>query len=116
MPVPEPLKDFIDGAHSIIERAHNLNVSMAAGNAEATLRTVKAYVVPTPALDAAFDDAIGDIAAFHDEVVDQNTLARRDTSAIQNARQMALVAIARLAQALDGATASDEAEAIGLGW
>ncbi|MFN3725270.1 MAG: hypothetical protein ACK4SZ_03080 [Allosphingosinicella sp.] len=82
MPVPEPLREFVDGARDLIERADNFNVTQAAGNAETLLRTAKAYVRPEPVLNAAFDDAIGQIADFHEEVVDQNVLTRKVTSAI----------------------------------
>jgi hypothetical protein len=69
---------------------------------------------PAPALNAAFDDAIGRIADFHEEVADQNMLTKKVTSAIENARQIALLAIDRLAEDLAVAKPSDEATAVGL--
>jgi hypothetical protein len=116
MPVPEALKEFVDGARSSIERAHNLNATAAARNAEVQLRSAQAYVQPSAAVNEAFDDAIGRVADFHEEVADQNTLIPRQTAAIQNARGIAIVAIDRLEDALVDAKPSDQARAIGLDW
>lgn len=116
MSVPEPLREFIDGAHRFIADAHNFNVTEYARNAEQLLRSAKAYVRADRGLNEAFDDAIGRIADFHEEVVDQNILTKKITSAIENARQMALAAIDRLAEDLEMARPSEEAAAVGLEW
>jgi tagatose-1,6-bisphosphate aldolase non-catalytic subunit AgaZ/GatZ len=116
MTLPQPLSECINGARHFIRDAHSFNVTAAAGNAEQMLRTAKAYVRPEPALNAAFTDAIGCIADFHEEVVDQNTLTAKVTSVIENARQIALLSIDRLADALVDAKPSEEAAAIGLDW
>lgn len=116
MPLPEALKDPLEGARSCVARAHNINITSAASIAEEGLRRAKSYVVPTPALNEAFDEAIARILEFHEEVVDQNTLVPRVTSAIDNARQLALLAIDRLAARLDQAKPSADAVALGLDW
>ena len=116
MAVPEPLREFVEDARASVENAHSVNVSIAARNAEALLRSAKSYVVLTSALGEAFDDAIGRIADFHEEVVDQNTLTARVTPAIENARNIAVVAIDRLAEALRDARPNAHATAMGLDW
>jgi len=116
MAVPEPLREFVEDARGSLATAHSVNVGIAAGNAEAQLRSAMGYVVLTPFLREAFDDAIGRIADFHEEVVDQNTLTVRVTPAIENARNVALVAIERLAEALSDAKPNADARAIGLDW
>jgi hypothetical protein len=116
MLAPQPLREFVDGARHFIRDAHNFNVTEAAGNAEQMLRTAKAYVRPEPALNAAFDDAIGRIVDFHEEVVHQNILTKKVTSAIENARQITMLSIDRLDVALFDARPSEEAAAIGLAW
>jgi tagatose-1,6-bisphosphate aldolase non-catalytic subunit AgaZ/GatZ len=116
MPVPRPLAELIDGARHFIRDAHNFNATQSARNAEEMLRAAKAYVRLEPALNVAFDDAIGRIADFHEEVVDQNTLTKKVTSAIENARGIALLSIDRLALALEDARPSAEASALGIDW
>ena len=116
MPVPEPLAEYIDGARHFIKDANNYNVTQNARNAEEMLRTAKNYVQPEPSLNAALDDAIGRIADFHEEVVDQNTLTKKVTSAIENARGIALLSIDHLALALQDARPNEEASALGIDW
>lgn len=116
MSIPEPLKEFVESARSFIERAHNINATVAARNAESQLRSAKSYVELTPPISAAFDEAMSRIAEFHEEVADQNTLLPTLTPAIENARQMALLDIDRLSDALADARPSADARAIGADW
>lgn len=116
MPLPETLKDPLDGARSCIERADNINITSLASIAEEALRRIKAYVVATPDINAAIGEAIGRLADFHEEVVDQNTLIPRVTSAIENARQIALLALDRLEEALAEARPSELAIALTVDW
>lgn len=116
MPIPEPLRQCIESATSCIERADPFNITSLASIAEERLRTARSYAVPTAASNEAFDDAIMRVLEFHEEVVDQNTLVQRVTSAIEQARQLALIAIQRFAKSLEEAKASDLAKAMDEDW
>lgn len=111
MSAPHSLAQFLESARNFVRSAHRFDVAAKAENARTMLGTAHSYVEPTAALEAAFGEAALNIAIFEKDLLCVHGCESAETS-----RQLALLAIDRLDQALTDARPNRMAAAIGLAW
>jgi hypothetical protein len=100
----------------MLHRATSFDADTLAKNANAFLATAQSYVRPTDAIIEAFEQARIHIEDFRTEIRGRVALSAGEASSVENARQLALIAIDRLNDVLADARPSEDATAIGLGW
>jgi hypothetical protein len=116
MDLPETLAQLISGARGCIRQADAISAGAQAQNAIVFLRTIHSYVEATPEIDRAFEAAIADIARLGEAGNDPYRFIQRGRDWAEQARQFALMAVERLEAALEGASPSAHARALGLDW
>jgi hypothetical protein len=73
-------------------------------------------VQPSASIDEAFRAAELHLEDFRSEISGCFGLSEREKASVENARQLALLALDRLTAALADARPSAEADALGIGW
>lgn len=116
MSLPKPIAELVDAAKQSIAQTHTINLIAQARSAEVHVGTIRSYVAATPELDAAFDAALTQIRAFGEMGGDPYRLQRRGRDWTEQARQLAVLAIERLEDALQDAKPSALACALGVDW
>src|SRR3954466_12819159 len=116
MDLPDTLAELIESARRWLSLAERFNMSARAESAAAELATLRSYVVPTPELNFAIEEALIAIRNVADIGHDPFRLTRRGTVWAEQLRQLAFMAIDRLVYALGHAKPSEQARAVGLDW
>lgn len=114
MPTSPEVTDFVEGAISSLKQADVVNASTAAKNAEALLRSAWQYVVATPELEKAFEDAVRASRDFGSAVMSGASYTITESDRI--GQSIAVAAVEHFSAKLSDARPNDFAKALGLDW
>ncbi|TCP65895.1 hypothetical protein [Sphingomonas sp. PP-CE-1G-424] len=116
MTVPISLKSDFDSTRGMLKRTTPFDADQLVGNAIVFLDSIRQYIVPADSFDRAFDAVAVHARDFRTVMAREGFPSRRDQASVEQARQLVLLALDRLDDALTEAKPNDMARAMGMDW
>lgn len=116
MTVPMPLQTYFDPARSWIVKATWFDAAQLVGNALACVETIRQYVVSTEALDRAFHAVVLHADDFKSAIAQSGFPSGGPKASAEQARQLVLLSLDRLGEALSDAKPNAIAIAMEQDW